>query len=118
MKLACSVAVLTAFAYSASAQLQIDPGLAAEIAAIKTIDNHAHPVLPAAGDTGYDALPVEHMDPYTEPVRTRAGSPVIAEASRQPFGTHPKNEAYPAWVLDQLGIETMLANRVTMGAGI
>ena len=47
----------------------------AEIAKIKAIDNHAHPVLPAAGDTGYDALPVEHMDPYTEPIRTRAGSP-------------------------------------------
>ncbi len=70
----------------------MDPAIAAEIAKIKTIDNHAHPVLPAAGDTGYDALPVEHMDPYTEPVRTRAGSPLAAEASRQIFGDHTRQE--------------------------
>src|SRR5271170_6118463 len=92
MKFAHSVAVLTAFAYSASAQLQIDPGLAAEIAAIKTIDNHAHPVLPAAGDSAYDALPVEHMDPYTEPVRTRLGSTLAAEATRQLFGSAQKRD--------------------------
>jgi uncharacterized protein len=109
---------LFALASLASGQLQIDPAIAAEIAKIKTIDNHAHPVLPAAGDTGYDALPVEHMDPYTEPVRMRAGSSTIAEAPHQLFASHPKNEAYPAWVLDQLGIETMLANRVAMGPGL
>jgi uncharacterized protein len=117
--------LLLALAPFAGAQLQIDPRIAAEIAKIKTIDNHAHPVLPAAGDTGYDALPVEHMDPYTEPVRTRAGSPLVAEASRQLFGNaqkraliEQKREGYPNWVLDQLGIETMLANRVAMGPGI
>jgi predicted TIM-barrel fold metal-dependent hydrolase len=115
MKLA---ALLLSLAPFASAQLQIDPAIAAEIAKIKTIDNHAHPVLPAAGDAGYDALPVEHMDPYTEPVRMRAGSSSVAEAPHQPFASHPKNEAYPAWVLDQLGIETMLANRVAMGPGL
>ena len=108
-----------------AAQIQIDPAIAAEIAKIKAIDNHAHPVLPAAGDTGYDALPVEHMEPYTEPVRTRSGSPLAAEASRQLFRGTPrqevidqKREGYPNWVLDQLGIETMLANRVAMGPGI
>jgi predicted TIM-barrel fold metal-dependent hydrolase len=75
-------------------------------------------VLPASGDTGYDALPVEHMDPYTEPVRMRAGSSTIAQAPHQLFDAHPKNEAYPAWVLDQLGIETMLANRIALGPGL
>jgi uncharacterized protein len=119
------LAVLVGLASLGSAQFQIDPAIAAEIAKIKAIDNHAHPVLPAAGDAGYDALPVEHMDPYTEPVRTRAGSPVVAEASRQLFGNMPrskrieqKGEGYPNWVLDQLGIETMLANRVAMGPGV
>src|SRR5438552_10884586 len=29
-----------------------------------------------------------------------------------------KGDAYPAWVLDRLGIETMLANRVTLGRGL
>ncbi len=119
------LALLLALASAAAAQIQIDPGIAAEIAKIKAIDNHAHPVLPAPGDTGYDALPVEHMDPYTEPVRTRAGSSLVAEASRQLFHGTPrqqvidqKREGYPNWVLDQLGIETMLANRIAMGPGL
>jgi len=107
------------FAPLAFAQIQIDPQIGAEIAKIKAIDNHAHPVSAAPGDTGYDALPVEHMEPYTEPVRMRAGSPLAAEASGQLLaGGHPKDASYPNWILDQLGIETMLANRVTMGPGL
>jgi len=114
------LALLVALAPFASAQLQIDPAIAAEIAKIKAIDNHAHPVLPAAGDTEYDALPVEHMEPYTEPLRMRPGSPAAAEASTHGFGAEmirQKGEGYPNWVLDQLGIETMLANRVALGPG-
>src|ERR1700685_2507496 len=101
-------AMLVAFAPFAAAQLQVDPQIAAEIAKIRAIDNHAHPVLPAAGDSGYDALPVEHMEPYTEPVRIRAGTPLAAEASTHGFGAamiRQKGEGYPNWVLDQLGIE-------------
>ncbi len=114
------LALLLALAPFAGAQIQVDPAIAAEIAKIKAIDNHAHPVLPAAGDNEYDALPVEHMDPYTEPVRMRAGSPSAA-ASTHGFGAamiRQKGEGYPSWVLDQLGIETMLANRVALGPGI
>jgi len=113
-----SLALIAIFAPLALAQLQIDPQIAAEIAKIKAIDNHAHPVLPAPGDTGYDALPVEHMDPYTEPVRMRSGSPIVAEAQRQLSIAGPKNDSYPARILDQLGIETMLANRIALGPGI
>ena len=29
-----------------------------------------------------------------------------------------KGDGYPAWVLDQIGIETMFANRVAMGRGL
>jgi uncharacterized protein len=118
MKLLALLVALTPFA---SAQLQIDPAIAAEIAKIKAIDNHAHPILPKPGDTGYDALPVEHMEPYTEPLRMRAGSPAAAEASNHGFGAamiRQKGEGYPNWVLDQLGIETMLANRISLGPGI
>jgi len=110
--------LLLALASVAPAQLHIDPAIAAEIAKIKAIDNHAHPVLPAAGDSGYDALPVEHMDPYTQPVRSRAGPSAIDQVARRLFAEHPRNEAYPAWVLDQLGMQTMLANRIAMGPGI
>jgi len=115
------ISLLLALAPFAGAQIQIDPGIATEIAKIKAIDNHAHPVLPAAGDTEYDALPVEHMDPYTEPVRMRAGSPSATEVSTHGFGAamiRQKGEGYPNWVLDQLGIETMLANRVALGPGL
>ena len=127
----------------ACAQLSIDPQLAVEIAKIKAIDNHAHPVRPVFDgkdkDTEFDALPVDVMDPYTEPVRTREGSPLVIEAWRQLFGyryhdrapehvaelqqrkkqlLQEKGDGYANWVLDQLGIETMLANRVAMGHGL
>jgi predicted TIM-barrel fold metal-dependent hydrolase len=135
-------AALTMCAGLAFAQLPIDSQLAGDIAGIKAIDNHAHPVLPAVGkatDTEYDALPVESLDPYTEPVRTRAGSPLVIEAWRELFGyayndfapehvrelrhrkkqrMDEKGEHYAEWVLDQLGIETMFANRIAMGRGI
>ena len=127
----------------AGAQLAIDPQLSAEIAKIKAIDNHAHPVRPVFDgqdkDAEFDALPVDVMEPYTEPVRTREGSPLVIEAWRQLFGYRYEDRApehiaelqqrkkqllqekgndYANWVLDQLGIDTMLANRVAMGRGL
>jgi hypothetical protein len=138
-----SVVLLFALAGVASAQLTVDPQLSAEIAKIKAIDNHAHPVRPIFDgkdkDTEFDALPVDVMEPYTEPVRTREGSPIVIEAWRQVFGyryndrapehvaelqqrkkqlLQEKGDGYANWVLDQLGIETMLANRVAMGHGL
>ena len=134
--------LLLAFSPFAAAQLPVDPQLAAEIAKIKAIDNHAHPVRPVFAndnDTEYDALPVEVMEPYTEPVRTREGSPLVIEAWKQLFGYNyndrapehvrelqahkkqlldEKRDGYANWVLDQLGIETMFANRVAMGHGM
>ena len=57
----------------------VDPQLASEIAAIKAIDNHAHPVRPVAPgetpDAEYDALPVESLEAQSDPIRTRSGSP-------------------------------------------
>jgi predicted TIM-barrel fold metal-dependent hydrolase len=106
----------------------IDPQLATEIAAIKAVDNHAHPVRPpAAGeapDHEYDALPVESLEPASDPVRTRPGSPVLLEAHRAIFnGDKPAarkqyGQDYAVRVLDQLNIETMLANRVALGPGL
>ena len=127
------MAVLAVFCRLAPAQLPIDTQLAAEIAKIRAIDNHAHPVRPVFGndkDTDYDALPVDNMEPSTDPVRTRQGSLLILEASRALFGNAKdfrerkrqvlteKGTGYANWVLDQLGIETMLANRVSMGPGL
>lgn len=142
MRSATRVAVLFAWARFGCAQPPVDPEIAAEIAKIKAIDNHAHPVRPVWGtdkDTDYDALPVEVMEPSTEPVRTREGTPLVIAAWRGLFGYQyedrsaehvrelkaqkkklldEKREGYANWVLDQLGIETMLANRVTMGRGM
>src|SRR5512140_3088756 len=58
---------------SAAADAQVDPVIATALAAIKAIDNHAHPARPTApgeaADTGYDALPVEHLEASSDPVR-------------------------------------------------
>jgi len=96
----------------------IDHQLARAIAQIKAIDHHAHPVRPTAPgeapDTDYDALPVESLAPQSDPIRMRADSSVIVETHRLFSGNKPD----PVALLDQLGIESMFANRVTMGPGL
>jgi hypothetical protein len=120
-----------------------DRDLASEIAHIRAIDNHAHPVrVVAAGeqpDRDFDALPVDSMEPQSMLVNWRPDAPGLVDAWRDLYGFtgsdlnggHLKEaqaakqriqqehgQAYPTWVLDQLGIAVMLANRVTMGPGI
>src|SRR5690242_20849462 len=77
-------------AFAVHAQLPIDRDLAAEIARIKAIDNHAHPVKVVLGndapDREYDALPVENMEPASDPIRARPDNPEIVEAWRRLFG--------------------------------
>ncbi len=91
---------------------RVDPELAAEIEKLKAIDNHAHPVRPGnPPDTDFDALPVDHMEPYPEPIRTHTDSPIAAEARQKMLSVNKSN---PAAVLDALGIDVMLANRVAM----
>ena len=107
----------------------VDPGLEQEIQSVRAIDNHAHPVrVMHAGepaDRGFDALPVDNMEPSSDPVNIRPGAPAVAEAARALYGGRPKARVieekggqYPTWVLDQIGVETMLANRVEMGATV
>lgn len=91
---------------------RVDPKLASEIAQIKAIDNHAHPVRPGnPPDADFDALPVDNMAPYPDPVRSRPNSPIVAEA-RQAMSKVDKSN--PAAVLDALGIDVMIGNRVAM----
>jgi predicted TIM-barrel fold metal-dependent hydrolase len=112
----------------------IDPELAAEIQRIRGVDNHAHPVrfTPAGvpADRFFDALPVDNMEPESDPVNLRPNAPLIGEAWRALWDVDQvdqqskqramqgKGAAYPEWVLDQMGVEVMLANRVTMGPSI
>ena len=126
-----------------AAQTTADPQLVAEIAKIKAIDNHAHPLrFVAEGDKPddeYDALPLEGLEPFALPPRLNPSNPEYIGAWRALFGykhddmseAHVKElmaakqrvmrehgDGYPAWVLDQIGIETMFANRVAMGRGL
>jgi len=118
------------------------PDIAADIARIRAIDNHAHPVrvvAPGERDREFDALPVDNMEPASDPVYMRPGAPGILEAWRALFGysygdSRPERarelaplkrrameregDGYPPWVLDQMGVEAMLANRVRMGRGV
>jgi hypothetical protein len=109
----------------------VDSGLAAEIARIRAIDNHAHPVRASAPgeapDREFDALPVDNMEPATDPWYLRPDAPGLIDAWQAFYGAPKqararvaaeKGAAYPEWVLDQMGVETMLANRVVMGTGV
>ena len=106
----------------------VDAQLADAIARIKAVDNHAHPVRPTASgekpDDEFDALPVDNLEPQSDPVRQRPGSPEVAAAGRELFGgdkpavqrTHQSD--YATWVLDRIGVDVMFANRVAMGPGL
>jgi hypothetical protein len=127
----------------AHAQTAADPELSAEIARIKIIDHHAHPMRFVAegdpADNEYDALPGEGLEPGPLPLRLRPDNPEWMEAWRALFGykytdaspahlrelletkrrvMREQGDRYPSWVLDRLGIETMFANRVAMGRGL
>jgi hypothetical protein len=120
-----------------------DPDLAAAIASIRAVDNHAHPVrVVGAGaqpDRAFDALPVDNMEPQSDPVDLRPDAPGVLDAwhtlynfpgpdlagehlkdaqARKQRVQQEKGEQYPSWVLDQMGTAVMLANRVSMGPSI
>jgi hypothetical protein len=124
-------------------QAGVDRDLLAEIMKIKAIDNHAHPVkFVAEGeptDTEFDALPLDAIAAFPLPVRLNPANPEFIRAWRDLYGykhsdmseahvrelmnakqaiPKQKGEATPSWILDQLNIETMFANRVAMGRGL
>jgi uncharacterized protein len=106
----------------------VDPQLADEIARIKAIDNHAHPVRPVASgeapDKDYDALPVESLEPESDPVFLRPNAPAFVSAHQALFNgdktaaARQYGQDYAVQILDRLGIDKMVANRVSMGPGL
>ena len=126
------------------AQHNLESDLLAEINKIKAIDHHAHPLaFTGPGeppDMDFDALTGEGLEMTGQPpVRMRPDNPEYIGAWRSLFGykwsdmseehVHAlsqekqrvmaeKGKDYPAWVLDRLGIETMFANRVSLGRGL
>jgi len=119
-----------------------DPQLLAEIQKIKAIDNHSHPprvVSPGEKDDEFDALPCDPLEPSDPTTLSRPENPQYLAAWKALYGyayndakpehlqellaakkkvRQEQGDNFPNWVLDQLGIETELANRVAMGRGL
>jgi hypothetical protein len=117
----------------------VNPELAAFIDRIRAVDNHTHVNSLVREDTESDALPLEALLPFDLPVRLRPDDPVWLAAYRGLYGyphadlneahraelrstmqrvAREQGDKFPAWVLDHIGTETMLANRVAMGPGL
>lgn len=119
-----------------------DPQLLSGIQKIKAIDNHSHPpkvVGPGEKDDEFDALPCDPLEPSDPTTVGRPENPQFLAAWKALYH-YPYNDMapehlkellaakqkvaqqqgdnFPNWVLDQLGIETELANRVAMGRGL
>src|SRR5437763_1273187 len=119
-----------------------DPQLLAEISKIKAIDNHSHPpklVSPGEKDDDFDALPCDPLEPSMPTTIGRPENPQFLAAWKALYN-YPYNDSSPEhvrellqtkkrvmqeqgdnysnWVLDHLGIETELANRLALGRGL
>src|ERR1700730_16849812 len=136
-----AISILLTAAASATAQ-KPDTELMKEIHEIRAIDNHSHPPrVVAAGerDDEYDALPCDPLDPTSPNTMTRPENPQYLAAWKYLWGyqyndhseahvrslietkqriRRDQGDHYATWVLDRLGIETELANRVAMGRGL
>ena len=119
-----------------------DPQLLAEISQIKAIDNHSHPpklVGPGEKDDDFDALPCDPLEPSMPTTISRPENPQYRAAWKALYNypyddmnpdhvrellqakqriVREQGDNFPNWVLDQLGIESELANRVAMGRGL
>lgn len=135
------LALLLPLTHSVLGEPAIDPAIKAIISKTRAIDNHAHPLrVTAPGEVDIDSdqlfSPIEMSG---APLRLRPNNPELLGVWRALFNypyrdmTEPhlaelktkkkqvradKGDGFPAWVLDQIGTETMLANRVTMGRGL
>jgi uncharacterized protein len=135
--------LLTTGSMKVGAQSAVDRDLLAEIFKIKAIDNHAHPLKYVAPgekpDDEFDALPLDAIGPIPLPVRLSPTNPEFIRAWHDLYRySHSdmseahvrelmdakqrvlkeRGDSFPAWILDQLNIETMFANRVAMGRGL
>jgi hypothetical protein len=137
------IALLAFLSRPAIAQAPIDSALARYINNIRAIDDHAHPMRPvsagAPADTDFDALPLDGIPAFDLPNRLKPDDPIWRAAQHSLYhvpagGTDAayhaalkaavtktladKGQQFPAWVLDQAGIDVMLANRIAMGPGL
>jgi predicted TIM-barrel fold metal-dependent hydrolase len=128
---------------AAWAQTAVDSSLFGYIKAVRAFDNHAHPVLPTRpnepADQDFDALPIGGIPPFAFPYRLRPDNPELVSAWRDIYGyphsdrtdahlsdlralkeqaKQQQGDNYATWVLDRLGIDIQIANRMALGRGI
>jgi len=137
------LAIICFSAIPVDAQTRADADLLAEISKIKAIDNHAHPLKYVAPgekpDDEFDALPLDAITAFPLPLRLSPTNAEFIRAWHDLYGyahsdmseghmrelmadkervQKDRGDAFPVWILDQLNIETMFANRVAMGRGL
>jgi uncharacterized protein len=119
--------------------VHVDAQLASFINGIRAVDNHTHVNSTAVPDPDFDALPLDGLPPFDLPVRLRPDDPQWIAAFRGLYGyphsdlSEPhlaemreararvmkeQGDKYPTWVLDKIGTDVMLANRIAMGPGV
>ena len=140
--IAIAVLLVCGFPVLAGAQAtdsSADPALTAFIAKIRAVDNHTHVNSTAPDDSEFDALPLDPLMPFPLPARLRPENPDWLAADRALYGyahddrseahmaelraakqrvAREQGARFPEWVLDRIGTEVMLANRVAMGPGL
>jgi predicted TIM-barrel fold metal-dependent hydrolase len=117
---------------------RIDPELAVYIDRLRAVDDHTHVNSVGPGDPDFDALPLDPLLPFDLPARLRVTNPEWVAAYHTIYGDpavpgerdlaelikgaqsaiEQRGADYPAWVLDRIGTEVMLANRIAMGPGL
>jgi uncharacterized protein len=125
-----------------AAAQESDPYLVSEIAKIRAVDNHTHVAkLVGAGevDRDFDALPCDIIEPGGDVAWASQDNPRVLQAWKKLYGykyddrkpehvreliatreqvMRTQGDNFPTWVLDQLGIEYLFANRIAMGRGL
>jgi hypothetical protein len=122
-----------------SARSGADPEIAAFVDGIRAVDNHSHANSVAPGDADADALPIDSIFPFELPVPVRPDNPDWLAAYKALYEyphadlndahmaelrstmqrvAREQGERFPSWVLDHVGTEVLLANRVAMGPGL
>jgi uncharacterized protein len=124
------------------AQIAPDPEIMSEVNRIKAVDNHTHVVKvvgPGEKDDDFDALPCDPLEPSDASLMSLPDNPKFLQAWQKLYGykyndkdpahirelldtkrriAQEQGDNFPTWVLDKLGIEYMLSNRVAMGRGL
>src|SRR5262245_48673115 len=124
---------------AATAGDEVDTDLAAFIGTLRAVDNHSHANTVGEEDAESDALPLELIFPFEVPAGLRPGSSKwlaayrgiyayphsdLGEAHRAGLDEsirkvhQEQGDRFPEWVLDKVGTDVMLANRIAMGPGL